>query len=230
MTHELWASVDSFLADCIAPPDPLLENVLAASEAAGLPSIHVSPNQGRFLGLLARLIGARRILEVGTLAGYSTICLARSLPSAGRLITLELEPRHAELARSQIHAAGLADLVEVIVGPALESLSGMISGNSGPFDLIFIDADKEQMLEYFEAALALSRPGTVIIIDNVVREGAVIDPDSEDPRVQGVRRFLAQLKSQPHFDCTALQIVGSKGYDGFLIGRVTESPAPLADQ
>jgi predicted O-methyltransferase YrrM len=203
------------------PPDAALEAALAANAAAGLPPHDVSPMQGKLLWLLARAQGARAILEIGTLGGYSTIWLARALDEGGHLITLESSPRYAEVARSNLARAGLADVTEVRVGPARDSLPGLAAEGRGPFDVVFIDADKPSNVEYFTWALALSRRGTLIIVDNVVRGGAVIDAASEDTSVQGVRRLNELLASEPRVSATAIQTVGSKGYDGFAIALVT---------
>lgn len=217
----LWPAVDDYIVDHLLPPDPALEATLAASAAAGLPDINVAPTQGKLLYLLARLAGARRILEIGTLGGYSTIWLARALPEGGRLVTLEYAQAHADVARENIAAAGLADRVELRVGAAVDSLAALEAEGAGPFDLVFIDADKPNNPLYLAAALRLSRPGTVIICDNVVRRGEVIDAASEDPRVIGMRETFALMAREPRLEATALQTVGSKGYDGFAIARVT---------
>lgn len=193
---------------------------MADSVAAGMPQIQVSATLGRFLNLQARTMGARRILEIGTLAGYSSIWLARALPADGRLITLELEPRHAEVARGNLTRAGLADVAEVRVGPAADSLRAMVADNFAPFDMVFIDADKDGYPEYLEWSLKLARPGTLIVADNVVRGGAIIDADSSDGRVQGVRRFNEMLARDPRLDATILQTVGVKGYDGIAYALV----------
>jgi predicted O-methyltransferase YrrM len=210
---ELWAAVDEYVGGLLLPPDAALDAALAESEAAGLPAIQVSPAQGQFLFLLARALRTERVLEIGTLGGYSTICLARG---GGRVVTLEVSPEHAAVARKNIARAGLAERVDIRVGPALETLPTL----QGPFDLIFIDADKETYPEYLTASLALSRPGTVIIADNVVREGAVADPSSQDPRVQAVRRFTERLAAEPRVGATVIQTVGAKGYDGFAMAVV----------
>jgi predicted O-methyltransferase YrrM len=215
-----WDSVDRYLTDTLIPSDDALTAALAASDAAGLPSINVAPNQGKFLQLLAQLCNAHRILEIGTLGGYSTIWLARGLPADGHLVTLELDPHHAEVARANIAHAGLAGKVEVRTGPALDSLAKLVAEWTDPFDLIFIDADKPGYPQYLEYAIQLSRPGTVILGDNVVREGAVTDASSPDERVQGVRRFLEMIAADPRLSATALQTVGSKGYDGFAMALV----------
>jgi len=221
MSQDRWTAVDSYISDLLVRPDEALEAALEGSEAAGLPAIQVAANQGKLLHLLARLQGARSILEVGTLGGYSTIWLARALPPGGRLITLELEPRHAEVARANIARAGLAERVEVRVGPASESLPRLTQEGVEPFDLVFIDADKEGYPDYLGWALRLTRPGSLIVADNVVRGGALIDPDSSDPRVQAVRRFIELVAAEPCLDATVIQTVGSKGYDGLAFALVT---------
>jgi len=218
--QKIWSSVDAYIVDTLVPHDPKLDAVLRANAAAGLPAIDVSPNQGKFLHLLARIQGAKRILEIGTLGGYSTIWLARALPPDGSLVTLEFEPKHAEVAAANIANAGLSAIVEIRVGPALESLAQLHREGCPPFDLIFIDADKPNNPAYLEWSLRLSRPGTIILGDNVVRGGAVTDPDNPDPRVQGVRRFIQMMADDPRLDATALQTVGSKGYDGFTLAVV----------
>ncbi|MFN6561474.1 MAG: O-methyltransferase [Nostoc sp. ChiSLP01] len=220
MTQEQWTAVDRYLTDLFVPPDAVLDAALEASAAAGLPPHNVSPNQGKLLLLLAQLQGARTILEIGTLGGYSTIWLARGLPSDGYLITLEADPKHAEVAQSNIARADLSDVVEVRVGQALSTLPQLAAEGRGPFDLIFIDADKPNNPDYLAWALKLSRRGSLIIADNVVRNGAVIDTASSDASVQGVRRFNELLASEPRVSTTALQTVGSKGYDGFAIALV----------
>ena len=221
MSKELWTSVDHYITGMLVPPDPVLDEALAAANAAGLPQIAVSSNEGKFLHLLARSIGARNILEIGTLAGYSTIWLARALPEGGRLITLEFDPKHAEVARANIAHAGLADVVDLRVGAAIDSLPEIALEGLAPFDLVFIDADKRSNPEYFAWALKLSHPGSMIIVDNVVREGAVIDASSTDPSIQGIRRLNEMLAAEPRVIATALQTVGAKGHDGFAIALVT---------
>lgn len=221
MNLEHWTAVDHYITDLLVPKDSILENALRTSADAGLPPINVTPNQGKFLQLLAKLHRARNILEIGTLGGYSTIWLARALPAGGRLITLESEPRHAEVARKNIVQAGLADIVELRLAPALETLQRLIAEKHDPFDFIFIDADKETYPNYFNLALKLSRIGTCIIADNVIRQGAVIEPDHNDSRVQGVRRFMELIAAEPRVTATAIQTVGNKGYDGFAIVLVT---------
>ena len=226
MTQKLWTKVDDYIIDLLLPPDPVLEGVLKANAAAGLPPHDVSPNQGKFLQLLAQIQGARKILEIGTLGGYSTIWLARALQSDGILITLESNTKHAEVARSNIKNAGLTEVVRVRCGKALDTLPLLVREGYAPFDLIFIDADKPNNPEYFAWALKLSRKGTLIIADNVVRNGAVIDGTSEDPKVRGIRRFNDLLANDPHVNATAIQTVGSKGYDGFAIALVTAEVVP----
>ncbi len=219
--QEQWTAVDRYLTDLFVQPDPALEAALEASAAAGLPPIQVSPNQGKLLLLLARVQAARNILEIGTLGGYSTVWLARALPGNGRLITLELEEKFAAVARANIARAGLAGVVELRLGRALETLPQLAAEGRGPFDLIFIDADKATYPDYFRWALKLSRRGSLIIADNIVRKGAVADAASSDPNVQGVRRFNELLAAEPRVSATAIQTVGSKGYDGFAIALVT---------
>ena len=222
MTIEEWAAVDEFLSEHLLPPDPILADALRASADANLPPISVSPPQGKLLFLLAKLQGANNILEIGTLGGYSTIWLARALPRNGRLITLEVDPRCAETATSNIARAGLADVVELREGRALSLLPQIDAENLGPFDLVFIDADKESMADYYDWAVRLSKPGTLIIADNVVRGGAVVDPDSPNAQVQGVRQFYARVAADSRVTATAIQTVGAKGYDGFAMVWVKE--------
>ena len=224
MTQEQWTAVDRYLCGQLLPPDPALEAALQASIAAGLPPIHVSPTQGKLLQLLARLQQARTILEIGTLGGYSTIWLARALPAGGRLITLEADPGHAAVARANFVRAGLAGVVELRPGRALDTLPQLAAEGRGPFDLIFIDADKPGYPDYFAWALKLTRRGSLIIVDNVVRKGAVIDPVSPNPNVQGVRRLHELIAAEPHVSATAIQTVGSKGYDGFVLALVIADP------
>jgi predicted O-methyltransferase YrrM len=216
MTDDVWTAVDDYFDGALTPADPALSAALKTSEAGALPAIQVTAAQGKQLQLLARSIRARRILEVGTLGGYSTIWLARALPPDGELITLEVDPHHAEVARGNIANAGLADRVEVRVGPALETLPDL----AGPFDLVFIDADKPNNAGYFAHALRLSRPGTVIVVDNVVRDGAVVDASSGDAAVQGTRRLVEAVAAEPRVSATAIQTVGAKGYDGYLLAVV----------
>lgn len=220
MSIEQWTSVDRYVEDALIPPDPALDKVLEASAAAGLPAIQVSASQGKLLYLLSRIRGATSILELGTLGGYSTIWLARALPPGGRLITLEVDPKHAAVAKENLRRAELADRVEVQVGKALELLPELKRQGVGPFDLVFIDADKQNLAEYFQWALELSAKGTVIVVDNVVRKGAVLDAQSADLSVQGVRRLNDKLKQLSRVRATTIQTVGSKGYDGFTLALV----------
>ena len=215
-----WTEVDSYIASLFVPADPALDGALKASDAAGLPSINVSANQGKLLMLFAKMLNARNILEVGTLGAYSTIWLARGLVEGGRLITLEYEPKHAEVAKANLVRAGLADQVEIRVGRASDSLPKLLEERKGPFDLIFIDADKEGYIEYLQWSLKLARKGTVIIADNVVRDGAVIDPASTDAMVRGIQRFNQALATEKRISATEIQTVGSKGYDGLAIATV----------
>jgi predicted O-methyltransferase YrrM len=217
LSEEQWTEVDQYFSERLLPTDPSLESALKTSVAAGLPAISVSPNQGKFLQILAQLVEARSILEIGTLGGYSTIWLARGLQAGGRLVTLEVDPKHADVARLNISRAGLTDIVEVRIGNALETLPQLSAERRGPFDLVFIDADKQNIPTYFEWALKLSGPGTLIVVDNVVRSGAVIDAASADPSVQGVRRFVELLGAETGASGTVLQTVGIKGYDGLAI-------------
>ncbi len=220
MPSENWTQVDRYINDLFIPPDPVLESALRSSGEAGLPSIQVTPNQGKLLAILARSIRARTILEIGALGGYSTIWLARALSPGGKLITLEVEPRHAAVARANLKRAGLDGVAELRLAPALESLPRLLAEGHEPFDLVFIDADKPTTAEYFAWALKLTHPGSLIITDNVVRDGKVVDPTSQDPNVQGVRRFNAALAAEPRVTATVVQTVGSKGYDGFAIALV----------
>lgn len=221
MNREQWTAVDHYFTDKLLEADSVLDTVLQENAAAGLPAIDVAPNQGKFLHLLARIQGARSILEIGTLGGYSTIWLARALPADGRLITLEYDPKHAEVAQSNITRAGLDQIVEVKVGLALDSLIQLHKEDQGPFDFIFIDADKKGNPDYFQWALKLSRKGTVIITDNVVRSGQVVDETSTDPNIVGVRQFTDLVAEEQRVSGTVVQTVGSKGYDGFAIMLVT---------
>jgi predicted O-methyltransferase YrrM len=224
MTQEHWTRVDEYLTDLLVSPDHNLAAALAASDAAGLPQIQVAPNQGKFLMLLARAQGARRILEIGTLGGYSTIWLARGLQSDGRLITLEAVPTYAKVARENIERAGFAKNVEVRLGRALETLPQLAAEGLSPFDFIFLDADKRTYPEYLEWCIKLSRRGTMIVADNVVRSGAVADAASRNADVQGVRRFLELLSTDPRLNATAIQTVGTKGHDGFALAVMTKDP------
>jgi predicted O-methyltransferase YrrM len=223
MNQEVWTAVDNYINGLLVPQDAALWAALENSATADLPAIQVSPSQGKLLHLLARLQGARHILEIGTLGGYSTIWLARALAANGRLITLEVEAKHLEVARASIAAAGLGHLVELRLGRALDLLPEILAEGRAPFDLTFIDADKENIPEYFDWSLKLSRPGSLIIVDNIVRDGAVLDPASSDPSIQGVRRFNDMLARERRVTATEIQTVGSKGYDGFAIALVTES-------
>lgn len=217
MGQDQWTAVDAWVAELLVPSDPALDAALAASDAAGLPQHAVSPSQAKLLHLLARLREARAILEIGTLGAYSTIWLARALPPGGRLVTLEAAPAHAAVARANLDRAGLAGVVTLHEGRALETLPRL----TGPFDMVFIDADKPSNPDYLAWALRLSRPGTLIVVDNVVRNGAVVDADSADPAVQGVRRLHAMLAAEPRVSATTIQTVGSKGWDGFTLALVS---------
>ena len=220
MGPELWAAVDRYIEETSIPHDPVLSAALAASEAAGLPAIAVTPSQGKLLWLLARMLGAQNILEIGTPGGYSTIWLARALPAGGRLISLELERKHADVAQANIARAELAHTVEIRLGRALDSLPALALEGRGPFDFVFIDADKANISEYFAWSLKLTRPGSVIVVDNVVRKGAVLDASSSDSNVLGVRRFNERLSQTKNVSATTLQTVGSKGYDGLTLALV----------
>ena len=221
MPPDHWTAVDRYITDLLVPSDPSLNATLQASAEAGLPPHQISPNQGKFLYLMARIQNAHTILEIGTLGGYSTIWLARALRAGDRLITLEADPKHAEVARTNITRAGLSGIVDLRLGRALDTLPQLADKGSGPFDLIFIDADKAGTPDYFSWALKLSRVGSLIIADNVVRNGALIDAFSNDPNVQGMRRFHELLATEPCVSATTLQTVGSKGYDGFTLALVT---------
>jgi predicted O-methyltransferase YrrM len=216
-----WTEVDNYIASLFVPADPALDGALKASDAAGLPSINVSANQGKLLMLFARMLNARNILEIGTLGAYSTIWLARGLADGGRLITLEYEPKHAEVAQANLVRAGLSDRVEIRIGRAGDSLPKLVQEGRGPFDLIFIDADKEGYAEYLEWSLKMSRRGTVIVADNVVRNGAVTDAASTDAMVLGIQRFNRALAAEKRVSATEIQTVGSKGYDGLAIATVS---------
>ena len=219
MTPETWKAVDDYIGTLFVPPDAALDSAQQAAADANLPAIAVSAAQGKFLHILARSLRAARILELGTLGGYSTIWLARALPPGGRLISLEFDPRHAEVARGSLQRAGLADRVEVRVGRAIDSLPGLASGD--PFDLVFIDADKPSTPDYVRWALKLSGPGSVIIVDNVVRAGKVIDTSGADEDAEGMRRAMEVLAAEPRVTTTVLQTVGAKGYDGFAMALVS---------
>ena len=210
---DLWADVDAYVVDALLAPDPALDGALTRSAEAGLPAIAVAPNQGKLLQLWARMAGASKILEVGTLGGYSTIWLARALPEGGHLTTLELDQHHADVAQRNLEAAGVADRVTILVGPAAASLQGL----EGPFDFVFIDADKPSNPVYVEHAVRLGHPGTVVVVDNTIRDGKVIDSASEEPNIIGTRALYEALRNHPQLDATAVQTVGSKGYDGFVL-------------
>lgn len=220
MNQEQWTAVDLYISETVVPSDAALDAAIEASAKAELPAIAVTPNQGKLLQIFARLVHARRILEIGTLGGYSTIWLARALPEDGRLISLELNPKHAEVARGSIERAGLSKRVEIRLGHALDTLPKLAGEGRGPFDLIFIDADKASIPQYFDWSVKLARPGSVIIVDNVVRKGAVIEADSRDEDVQGVRRLNDLLTTEKRVTATTIQTVGSKGYDGFTVALV----------
>ena len=222
MAQDTWTAVDEYVTGLLAPPDGALEAALRAGEGAGLPQIQVSPPQGKLLYLLAKTIDAGSILEFGTLAGYSTIWLARALPADGRLISLEADPHYAEVAAASIAAAGLGAIVEVRVGPALEQLPPLDAEGVGPFDFTFIDADKANTPEYFTWALEHSRPGSLIVADNVIRDGRLVDLADEDPAIAAQRRFHELLAAEPRVEATTIQTVGGKGYDGFTLARVVD--------
>jgi predicted O-methyltransferase YrrM len=224
MNQDRWTAVDRYIADLVVPSDHALDAALEASAAASLPPINVAPNQGKLLALLVRLQSARTVLEIGTLGGYSTIWMARALPAEGRMVTLEADPGYAEVARRNIARAGLEDVVEVRVGPALDTLPQLASEGKGPFVLVFIDADKSNNPAYFSWALELTRRGSVIVVDNVVRDGAVVDTGSSDPGVQATRRLYELLGAEPRVSATVIQTVGGKGYDGFALALVTDDP------
>ena len=221
MSHETWKAVDAYFAAMFAPEDPALTAALDSIVAAGMPSISVSAMQGKLLYTLARSHNARRILEIGTLGAYSTIWLARALPANGRIITLEIDPKHAEVARANLARAGLNDVAEIRLGAAAETLTQMVAAGEAPFDMVFIDADKASTADYVNWSLRLTRPGSLIIIDNVVRNGGVADPNSTDPNVQGIQRGMAALAAAPNLVTTVMQLVGSKGYDGMTLSVVT---------
>lgn len=225
MAQDLWSAVDKYITDLFLAPDFALEAALDSSKAAGLPTINVSPAQGKLLHLLARVQGARKILELGTLGGYSTIWLARALPPEGRLISLEIDPKRAEIARANIARAELANVVEIRLGSAVDSLQQLLTEGRGPFDLIFIDADKPGYAEYLKWCLKLSRPGTLILADNVIRKGAVADPASADENVQGIRKFNEALAAEKRVTTTVIQTVGCKGYDGLALILVIADPS-----
>ena len=224
MSEDTWNAVDHYISDVLVGHDEALESALRDTASSGLPAINVAPNQGKMLMLFAMMQGAIRILEVGTLAGYSAIWMARGLAPGGRLVTLEADAKHADVARANIARAGLADRVEVRLGKALDTLPALHAEKAGPFDLSFIDADKANIPEYFQWALRMSRKGSLIVVDNVVRDGKVIDGSSEDAAIQGVRRFNTLVAATPGVTATAVQTVGIKGYDGFAMALVTAEP------
>jgi predicted O-methyltransferase YrrM len=223
MAENTWDAVDRYISEQLLPHDNALETALQASHAAGLPTINVAPNQGKLLMILARIQGARRILEIGTLGGYSTIWLARALPADGQLVTLEVNATHAQVANANVARAGLAAIVDIRVGAALATLRSLASETAKPFDFVFIDADKPNTAAYFKQAIELSRAGSVIVVDNVVRKGALADDKSADADVQGMRRFMETLAAEPRVTATAIQTVGVKGYDGFAIAIVNNT-------
>jgi predicted O-methyltransferase YrrM len=222
VSQDVWTAVDGYITEHLVRTDAALDIALRASAEAGLPDIQVAPNQGKLLHLLARMQGARSILELGTLGGYSTIWLAQALPPGGRLVTLEADPRHAEVARTNIARAGLSGVVELRLGPALDTLPELAAAGYGPFDLVFIDADKPNNVNYLRWALRLTRPGSLIVVDNVIRRGAVVDAGHRDAGVRGTRDLFEALAAEPRLTATAVQTVGDKGYDGFALALVTE--------
>ncbi len=224
MTDDRWRAVDHYLGELLVPDDPVLDATLEASTAAGLPEINVSPLQGSFLALLVRLQGARSILEIGTLGGYSTIWLARALPPGGRVVTLEVDQGHADVATANLARAGLDEVVEVRVGPALDTLAQLLDEGAEPFDVVFIDADKLNNAAYFAWARRLTRPGSLIVVDNVVRDGQVLDADSSDPIIVGTRRLHEAVAADAGVNATVIPTVGAKGYDGFTLALVTAQP------
>ena len=220
MNQQIWNAVDKYFGNTLVSSDSILDSALRDSDAANLPQHNVAPNQGKLLQIFAQMIGAKRILEIGTLGGYSTIWLARSVPSDGRVVTLEANSEYAEVAAKNIERANLTDIVDIRVGRAIDTLAELVKEGSSPFDFIFIDADKPNNPDYLKWSIELSRPGTIIVGDNVVRNGEVANPDSSDPKVRGVRKFCELLSVEPRLSSTAIQTVGSKGYDGFAIARV----------
>ena len=222
MSEETWGAVDRYIAERLVDEDDALRAALAASDAAGLPAGTITSNQGKLLELLVRVHGAHRVLEIGTLGGYSAIWLARGLSATGQLVTLEQDPGYAQVARANLDRAGLGDRVEVRVGPALQTLPQLAAEDAGPFDLVFIDADKQHNPEYLEWSVRLGRAGTLIVADNVIRAGAILDPDGEDPKlgdggVRGLRRFYEQITADPRLSATAIQTVSEKGHDGLAL-------------
>ena len=223
MAEQPWVPVDEYLCDLLLEPDPILDAVLEASREGGLPPIAVAPNQGKLLNLLVRFLGAKSVLEIGTLGGYSTIWMARALPEGGRLITLEALEKHATVAQANLERAGVAGSVEIRLAPALDSLRRLVDEGAAPFDFVFIDADKENTRRYFELCLQLSHVGTAIFVDNLVRNGGIVDAESTDAQVVGMREFMSYVADEKRVDVTAVQTVGSKGYDGFALAYVTEA-------
>jgi predicted O-methyltransferase YrrM len=219
-TNEIWKQVDEYFADALIAPGDGFDGALDANRKADLPAIDVTPLQGKFLEILIRATGSKRVLEIGTLGGYSTLWLARALPDDGVVVTLELEPHRAQIAKQNLEAAGFADRVDLRIGPAAASLAALLQKHAEPFDFIFIDADKASYPDYLQWSLKLSRPGTLIVADNVVRDGKVIDPENPDPNIRGVRRFTEMVSAEPRLRATALQTVAGKGYDGFIIAVV----------
>ena len=226
MNQDRWTAVDAYITESLVGSDHALDAALESNAAAGLPSIDVAPNQGKLLHLLAKMQRARRILEIGTLGGYSTIWLARALPAGGKLVTLEVSPKHARVAKKNLERAGLSKRVEILLGPALESLAKLHARRAAPFDFIFIDADKENIPAYLEGSLKVSRVGTVLVIDNVVRDGAILNPRGADAQVKGVRTMFDMLAAERRLSATAIQTVGAKGWDGFALAVVTSLGAP----
>jgi predicted O-methyltransferase YrrM len=220
--EQRWQAVDAYLAEAVVHEDDVLRAAREAAHAAGLPQIEVAPNQGKFLALLCAMSGARRVLEFGTLGGYSTIWMARAVGAGGHVTTLEVDARHAEVARGNFAAAGVGERIRLIEGPAAESAAALIAGGEEPFDVVFIDADNPGNPTYLDAALQLTRPGSVIVVDNVVRGGEIVDASSTDDRVQGSRAVLEAMGADPRLEATALQTVGQKGWDGFAIGVVRQ--------
>ncbi len=220
MDQSRWNEMDAYIVEKLAPPDEAFDAALAANKAGGLPAIDVSPPQGKLLAFFARMIGARRVLEIGTLGGYSTIWFARALPEDGVVVTLEFSEKHAAVARANFARLGLDSRIDLRVGPALATLPLLAEEGAGPFDLFFIDADKAGIPDYVEWALKLARPGAVIVVDNVVRSGAVLNSASEDPDIRGIRRFYEMAAAEPRLDVTAIQTVGFKGWDGFAVALV----------
>ena len=218
--QETWAAIDRYFGDQLAPHDEALAACVEANQQAGLPSIDVPALLGKFLNLMVRMSGARNVLEIGTLGGYSTIWLARALPAGGQVVTIEIDPHHAEIARKNLERAEVLDRVEITVGPAAEALRALSEGAAPPFDLIFIDADKKSIPEYLQWSIKLSRPGTVIIVDNVVRDGKVLDSNSTDPDIRGVRRMTEMMAADSRLSATAIPTVGARGYDGFAVAVV----------